>query len=73
MSTHEVARRIGRLEQHGDEGTPTFTVCTDGPPMSHEEIDAYNRQRAPGDPVVVTIRIDRATVSPLVIDEEDNR
>jgi hypothetical protein len=61
MSTNEVARRIARLEQRGDEGTPTFTIRTDGPPMTVEEIDTF------------TISIDRATDTPLAVDEEDNR
>jgi hypothetical protein len=37
--------------------------------MTYAEIDEYNRTRGPGEQFLFTLRIDRATDTPIVTDE----
>jgi hypothetical protein len=65
-----IRHRLQRLGAQQDNPEVVIEV-QDGPPMSAEEIDRYNRNRKPDQPFLFTLRIDRRDdAAPLCLDAE---
>jgi hypothetical protein len=61
-----IKNRLTRLERQQGQQEVSF-VLEEGPPMSPEEIDAYNATRGPDDSFLFTLRIDRREDAPALV------
>jgi hypothetical protein len=55
-----IESRLTRLEQRQEAATTGMVTMYDGPSMTADEVDHYNRSRRPDQPFIITLRIDNA-------------